>query len=63
MKQVNKKPLPKAVLDYLSANGIKGGSAKTEKKCNASRKNGCAPCRPGKFRGRPFKIVPNQVKE
>lgn len=55
MKEVNKKEIPQAVREYLSMNGSKGGSVKSEKKAAAVRRNGCAPCRPGRFRGRPPK--------
>ena len=38
------------------------GSIKSPAKARASRENGKAPCRPGKVRGRRFKIKPQGEK-
>ena len=62
MGQVDKKELPAAVKAFLSRNGVKGGSVKSDKKAIAVRKNGCAPCKPGKFRGRPPKTGSKMVQ-
>lgn len=54
MKQL-KINLPPDIKEFFVQTGRKGGSSTSEKKINAVRKNGCAPCKPGKFRGRPPK--------
>ena len=54
MKNVEQKLVaPLSVREFFSKCGEKGGSATSEKKTKAVRKNGCAPCHPGKKRGRP----------
>lgn len=45
--------LPPDVKKFFVSCGIKGGSSTSKAKTEASRKNGCAPCNPGKIRGRP----------
>lgn len=55
MKEAQTK-IPLEVRKYLSQLAKKGGAVKSKRKALSSRKNGCAPCAPGKFRGRPPKI-------
>jgi len=53
-EDLKNKDIHPEVKKYFSS--ISGGKVKSEKKAIAVRKNGCAPCGPGKFRGRPKKV-------
>lgn len=55
MEKVQTK-IPPEVRKYLTHLAKMGGAAKSKRKALSSRKNGSAPCRPGKFRGRPPKL-------
>jgi hypothetical protein len=52
--------LSKELKQFFSNCGKVGGKARSERKAIAARKNGQNPCRPGKKRGRPFKIFKDQ---
>lgn len=56
MSDLEKMKTHPAVQEYLKQLCSNAGSSTSEKKAKAARKNGLAPCKPGKFRGRPPKI-------
>lgn len=63
MNKVDKKiVVPKAARAFFAKCGAKGGSSTSKKKSEASRRNGCLPCKPGKFRGRPKSLIKVQSR-
>lgn len=52
LKKLLEKP---SIMEAFKICGSVGGSSTSPKKVAASRKNGFAPCKNGKKRGRPFK--------
>lgn len=53
MEVANKLFIPPNVMEYFRKTGAMGGSAKSQKKTESCKRNGNAPCHPGKRRGRP----------